>query len=61
LHDLTLEIEESQNSINKHLEEVLSIASKMTENAAHNAEKIEVQALINTAIIGAIAIVLIAQ
>ena len=61
LHDLTLQIEESQNSINKHLEAVLSIASKMTENAAHNAEKIEVQALINTAIIGVIAIVLISS
>ena len=59
LHDMTLEIEETQNSINKHIEEVLSIASKMTEGAAHNAEKIEVQALINALIVGLIAIVLI--
>lgn len=59
LHKVTEEIETLQNNINKHLEKVVEIASKMTQRAGYRAEKIEVDALINTAVISIITIVLI--
>ena len=59
LREMTEEIEEIQNKINKHLEEVIEIGSKMTQEAGERAEKIEVQALLNTAVVATIAIVLI--
>jgi len=59
LHKMTEEIERLQNKINKHLEEVIEIGSEMTQRAGYRAEKIEVDALINTAVISIITIVLI--
>ena len=59
LHSLTEEIEKTQDSINKHLEEVIEIGSEMTQKAGNRAEKIEVQALMNTAVISIVAIALI--
>lgn len=59
LREMTEKIEEIQNKINKHLEEVIEIGSKMTKEAGESAEKIEVQALLNTAVVAITTITLI--